>query len=227
MNKIQLLQVIAVLLVAQAATPAWAVNEYFPTWYVGLRGGVGAYGASDGGDNPLDDTDFDPGFNAGAVFGIKMPRAMLFPLNGLSAEVEVSRYWHHLDNNRTDLLPPIIIQSDGERALNTTAYMANAYYHFHFNTLFTPYIGGGIGMADVSLEQDPLTPAPTGREDSVGAWQAMIGLAFEPHPDSLTEWNLGYRYFTTDDPEFDDGLGGTTVLENRIHTLELGVRLRF
>lgn len=218
---------ISIAAAALLAPPAYAVNDYFPTWYVGVRGAVSTLKGSDLGTYPLPDTDWDPGFNVGATVGVAMPRAFVEPLAGLRLEGEISRYWHHIDNARTDFFFPIMIQSDGEREFTVTSYMINAYYYFPFNMLLTPYVGGGIGRADVELANDPVAPSPGDNEDSVAAWQAMIGLSFQNHPDALTEWNLGYRYFTTDDPEFDDGFGGTTVLENTIHSLELGLHLRF
>lgn len=202
-------------------------SDYFPTWYVGVRGNVNMMQGSDLGTYPLPETDMNPGFAVGAAVGVKMPRALIQPLAGLSFEGEVTRYWQQIDNNRTDFVFPIMIQSDGERDYDVTAYMVNAYYHFPTNTIFTPYIGGGLGVADVELARDPVAPQIGSNEDSVGAWQAMVGLTFEEHPEALTEWNVGYRYFTADDAEFADGFGGTTVIETEIHSLEAGMKMRF
>lgn len=223
----------ALLITLSLATPARAQytansnRDYFPTWYLGLRGSVNTLKGSDLGTYPLPETDYDPGFGAGVSVGVRMPRGLIEPLAGLSFEGEVSRYWQHIDNDRTDFYVPLMVQSDGERDFEVTAYMLNAYYHFPTNTLFTPYIGGGIGWADVTLENDPTAPSPGDDEDSVAAWQAMVGLSFEESPYSLTQWHVGYRYFTADDPQFDDGYGGKTVIDTQIHSLELGMKLRF
>lgn len=202
-------------------------SDYFPTWYVGVRGNVNMMQGSDLGTYPLPETDMNPGFALGAAVGVKMPRALIQPLAGLSFEGEITRYWQQIDNNRTDFVFPIMMQSDGERDYDVTAYMVNAYYHFPTNTIFTPYVGGGLGVADIELSRDPVATQIGSNEDSVGAWQAMVGLTFEEHPESLTEWNVGYRYFTADDAEFADGFGGTTVIETEIHSLEAGMKLRF
>ena len=202
-------------------------NDLFPTWYVGLRGSVNTMKGSDLGTYPLPDQDWDPGFSVGATAGVAMPRGMIFPLNGLRVEGEVSRYWHSIDNNRTDLIFPIMIASEGEREFTVTSYMINAYYYFPLKTMFIPYVGGGMGKADVELEADPIAPGVTTTEDSVAAWQLMAGLSFANSAESLTEWSLGYKYFTTDDPEFEDGFGGQTVIETEIHSLDLNVRWRF
>lgn len=202
-------------------------DDYFPTWYIGLHGSVNALKGSDLGTYPLPETDWNPGFAVGASAGVKMPRAFIQPLGGLSFEGEITRYWQQIDNNRTDLFFPLMAASEGERDYDVTAYMLNAYWHIPTNTLFTPYIGGGIGYANVELASDPVAPAPGTEEDDVAAWQAMVGLTFEEDPTALTQWHVGYKYFTTDDVEFDDGWGGTTVLETDIHSLEAGVKYRF
>lgn len=223
------------LLCVYAASIAPAHAQYmgrseadnFPVWYLGLRGSVNAMQGSDLGTYPLPETDWNPGFAVGAAVGVKMPRALIQPFAGLSFEGEITRYWQQIDNNRTDFFFPLMVASEGERDFDVTAFMVNAYYHFPTNTLFTPYIGGGIGVAQVELANDPVAPQPGDNKDTVPAWQLMLGLSFEEDPRALTEWNIGYRYFTTDDPEFDDGWGGKTIIENDIHSLEAGVRFRF
>lgn len=218
---------IAPISTAQAQYIGKSNSDSFPVWYIGLRGSINTLKGSDLGTTPLPDTEYDPGFGLGASVGVKMPRNFIEPLRGLSFEAEISRYWQKIDNNRTDLVFPIMIASEGERDYDVTAYMVNAFYNFPTNTMFTPYIGGGIGTADVQLQRDPVAPDQNGDdEDSVAAWQAMAGFNFEEDPRSLTQWHLGYRYFTTDDPEFDDGWGGKTIIETHIHSIEAGVKFR-
>lgn len=212
---------------AQAQYTGETPGDYFPTWYVGLRGSINTLKGSDLGTYPLPETDYDPGFAVGASVGVNMPRNFIQPIGGLSFEAEISRYWQKIDNNRTDFFFPLMVASEGERDFDVTAYMLNAYWHIPTNTLFTPYIGGGFGTAEVQLERDPVAPLQGDDEDTVAAWQAMVGLSFEEDPHSLTRWHVGYRYFTTDDPEFDDGFGGKTIIENEIHSVEAGVKFRF
>lgn len=212
---------------AQAQASARRSGDYFPTWYLGIRGNVNAMQGDDLGTNPLPKTSWNPGFGGGVAVGMKMPRALIQPLAGLSFEGEVSHYMQQIDNDRTTIVFPLMASSEGERDYDITSYMVNAYYHFPTSTIFTPYIGGGIGTADIELASANEAPAASGGEDTVAAWQAMIGFTFEEDPQALTEWNVGYRYFTTDDAEFDDGYGGTTVLETEIHSIEAGVKFRF
>lgn len=212
---------------AMAQYTGQSSDDYFPVWYIGLRGSVNTLKGSDLGTYPLPDTDYDPGFAVGASVGVKLPRAIHSPWPEVSFEAEVSRYWQHIDNDRTNLVFPIMLQSDGERAFDVTAFMANMYLNFQTNTMFTPYIGGGYGWAIAELERDPIAPIRGETQDEVPAWQVMVGLSFEEDPRALTQWNVGYRYFTSDEPEFDDGFGGKTVIDNTIHSLEAGVKFRF
>lgn len=221
-------------IIAAAAGPAHAQStgrssDFFPTWYLGLRGNVNAMQGDDLGTYPLPKTSWNPGFGVGASVGVKMPRALIQPLAGLSFEAEASRYWQQIDNDRTTLFFPLMAASEGERDYDVTALMVNAYYHFPTRTIFTPYIGGGIGTARVKLEPDPNPAATPGgkNSDTVAAWQVMLGLTFSEDPSALTEWNVGYRYFTTEETKFDDGWGGTTSLDTDIHMLEAGVKFRF
>lgn len=212
---------------AQAQAGARQSGDYFPTWYLGIRGNVNAMQGDDLGTSPLPKTSWNPGFGGGVAVGMKMPRALIQPLGGLSFEGEISHYMQQIDNERTTIVFPLMAASEGERDYDVTSYMVNAYYHFPTSTIFTPYIGGGIGTADIELASANEAPGASGGEDTVAAWQGMIGLTFEEDPSALTEWNVGYRYFTTDDAEFDDGYGGTTVLETEIHSIEAGVKFRF
>jgi opacity protein-like surface antigen len=196
-------------------------RDYFPTWYVGLRGSVNMLSASDSGNLPLKDTDGHPGFSGGAAVGINMPRALIEPIAGLSFEGEVMQYWQHVDGDSN------FLTASGDRNYEITTYMLNAYYNIPTNTLFTPYVGGGFGMADVQLDPDPNAPTPGNDEDSVAAWQAMVGLRFEENPRALTEWHVGYRYLSLDEPQFDNGYGGKTILDTQVHSLEAGVNFRF
>lgn len=208
------------------AAPAFAINEYMPSWYIGIRGAAGFMDGTDLGTNVDPATNLDVGYNAGATFGVGLPQAFVQPLSNLRFEVEASRYWQHIDNGLTNIIVPL--SSDSEREFTVTAYMANAYYFLPTGTVFTPYIGGGFGKATVELEADPNTVGSVDEEDKVSAWQGMVGFAVGANnPDATAEWNLGYRYFSADKPEFTNGAGGKTAVDQPIHSLELGVRWHF
>lgn len=73
------------------------------------------------------------------------------------------------------------------------------------HTIVVPYIGAGVGGADVIFDTDSFGPSPnnyvTGREnDVVFAWQAFAGLRFQLARN--LSLGVGYKYFATADPTF-------------------------
>jgi len=72
------------------------------------------------------------------------------------------------------------------------------------HTLVVPYIGAGIGGADVIFDTDNFSDGAdyvVGREnDVVFAWQAYAGLRFRLARD--LSLGIGYKYFATADPTF-------------------------
>jgi len=72
-------------------------------------------------------------------------------------------------------------------------------------TIVVPYIGVGVGGADVIFDSDMFGPSSsdfvTGREnDVVFAWQAFAGLRFRLARN--LSLGVGYQYFATEDPTF-------------------------
>ena len=90
--------------------------------------------------------------------------------------------------------------------------MVNGFYDVENKTPFTPYIGGGIGFANVDLDSE---------DDRVFAYQLGIGVGYAI--DEVITLDLGYRYFATSDPEF---LGGIKA-EYSSHNLLVGIRVTY
>jgi opacity protein-like surface antigen len=72
-------------------------------------------------------------------------------------------------------------------------------------TILVPYIGAGVGGADMVFDTDQFGPAPnnyvTGSEDDVVlAGQVFAGMRFLLSPNISLD--LGYKYFATGDPIF-------------------------
>jgi len=61
--------------------------------------------------------------------------------------------------------------------------------------------------------------------DTVFAYQMMVGAGYALTKQISLE--VEYRYFGTQDPEFDDGLGGTVEAEVSDHNLLVGLRILF
>ncbi len=93
--------------------------------------------------------------------------------------------------------------------------MANAYYDFNLDSNFVPYLSGGLGFADVSLDNFSTSANPYSPEDGLGlAWQLGVGLAYMLN--NAVAIDLGYRFMGI---MSDAGLLG--------HNFTLGARYLF
>ena len=108
------------------------------------------------------------------------------------------------------------------------SFMVNTYFDINTGTSFTPFIGGGIGFANIdaevtgTLEEDGevVLEGSEGDDDTVFAYQVIAGVAFAMTDNTFLD--LSYRYFATSDPEFGDIRG-----EYGGHNLMLGLRYSF
>lgn len=120
---------------------------------------------------------FDRGWGAMVVLGQQDEHLRL--------EVEAAYRRNDLDT---------VLDTDLDGKFNTISAMINGY--LHFDTLFHPFIGAGAGRA--RIEED-LREAGSER-DNVFAWQGLAGISFPMNPGWF---DIGYRYFATDEPEFN------------------------
>jgi len=119
--------------------------------------------------------------------------------------------------------------------VQTSSYMANAYYEFpEFRDWWiTPYVGGGVGVVSVAAEEiqvltsTPALAAGTVIDDSQAAlgWQIMLGTAI--HLSKRTTLDVGYRFFQTTEVELHDSSQASTTLSfDPMHYHNFDVRLR-
>jgi outer membrane protein OmpA-like peptidoglycan-associated protein len=129
--------------------------------------------------------------------------------NGFRFEGELG--YRDNDFNDTDSL-------DQGGSANVWSLMANGYYDFNRGGVVQPYVGLGVGMADVEIDGGDVLPAPevfVDGSDTVFAWQGMIGLGWQVAPQLTLD--LGYRYFSADGVEFD---GAIDLLQPTAFTAE-------
>jgi len=104
--------------------------------------------------------------------------------------------------------------------------MANAYYDLHNSTRFTPYIGGGLGMAHLEFPTG-LGYGNTSGTDNRFAYQGMLGVSYSPESLPATDWSLGYRYLGTSAPQFTSATGHISADSLKTNSVELGFRYHF
>ena len=84
--------------------------------------------------------------------------------------------------------------------------MVNAAWDFRTGTPFVPYIGIGVGMAHVALDNFAVAGRPlSNSSDTVFAYQPMVGVRY--HVTDAIAIGAEYRYFATVDPTFKDSTG--------------------
>lgn len=101
--------------------------------------------------------------------------------------------------------------------LSTWAGMGNIYFDIHTPSSVYPYIGAGVGLANVS-DGDV--------DDTAFAYQGMVGLAYRIR--SGTKLNLEYRYMAVPDVELP--ITGTAVslsADYQSHNVFVGIAIDF
>lgn len=116
--------------------------------------------------------------------------------------------------------------------LGALAFMANAFFDFHNYTPVTPYVGGGIGFANLNLSNTFATNASNQRllmyprdNDSVFAYQVGAGLDIALN--RRFSIDLGYRYFNTDWANFSRNSLTTSGIRFESHNATVGFRTKF
>ena len=97
-------------------------------------------------------------------------------------------------------------------AFSMLAFMGNVDYDFDTGSRWVPYIGGGLGLAIISIDTESAEGISFADDsDSVFAYQVGAGIGYEfplPEGRSVTV-SLDWRYFATQDPTFKGDLTGT------------------
>lgn len=148
---------------------------------------------------------FDTGFGATVGLGHEYG-------NGLRTEIELGYRSNDFDEVEVDGLGSGSVDGD----MTALSGMLNVYYDFLPKSIFTPFIGGGVGVANVEADADDIGS----EDDNVFAYQAAAGGTFAAS--EKLNIDLQYRYFATDDPEFDG-----EELEYTTHNIMLGLRYSF
>ncbi|MCC6469242.1 MAG: porin family protein [Alphaproteobacteria bacterium] len=127
---------------------------------------------------------------------------------------------------RTDLNANPTLNGD----LRIFTGFVNAMLDIDFGSPLQPFIGGGVGFANVRL--DNVTGNSRGNNfkladdsDTVLAFQAMVGVGYKV-TDMFTA-ELGYRFLTMNNPTFSGGGAGEFELGIDSHQLWLGLRVNF
>lgn len=154
-----------------------------------------------------------PGFNVGGSLGYKFPF-------GLRAEAEAS--WRRADADKLSS-GGISIDADGD--VSAATFFGNLWYDVPTGTPFTPYLGGGLGVAIISADISSFGIQIVDDDDTVLAWQFGAGLGYSISP-TVTVFG-DYRFVMTQDPSFVDTTNARFDSEYMAHNITAGVRVSF
>jgi opacity protein-like surface antigen len=192
----------------------------------------GWYGRGFAGYTHANDTDlisnvnleFEPGFNVGGALGYNW--GLMSQGIGLRYEAE----FMYRDTNVDKILiggSPIANRSKSGSA-STVSGMANLLFDIMPGQMLSPYVGGGIGWADLSLDRVRSgTQTVVNDSEGVFAYQALVGLNYDFNP----KWGMTaeYRYFATENAKFNvlppGGFNGNSLYGS--HNISLGVKYNF
>lgn len=169
-------------------------------WYVKGSGGASLMGDSAfSGSGQSHNVSFDTGLALAGTAG--------YDFDGFRIEAELGI--RENDVNTVDGL-----QAGGN--LKTSSLLVNALYDFENSSRLTPYLGAGIGGADVLANEIRVGNRTLDDSQVVLAYQLKAGIGWDLPKDVAL--SLDYSYFTADDPQFD---GVDAQYDN--HTLAFGL----
>lgn len=151
--------------------------------------------------------EFQPGYTFGGVFGYDFGQ------------------WIRIEGEIAYRENTLRTGSGDDPQAGTSVMMFNAFYDFYlFDNKFDVYFGGGLGAATAQLETFSL-----GRwmdeNETVFAYQLEAGVGY--NVTRLATFTVGYRYFDSDDPEFELSDGSLVTMGLSSHEILLKMRFRF
>ena len=112
-------------------------------------------------------------------------------------------------------------------AFSMLAFMANVDYDFDTGSRWVPYVGGGLGLAIISLDAESAEGESfVDDRDTVFAYQVGAGIGYEfplPEGRSITV-SLDWRYFGTQAPTFTGAVTGNEF-QTEISGHDIGIGL--
>jgi opacity protein-like surface antigen len=192
------------------------------------------------------DTSFKTGFvlggNAGVEWGngLRTELELAFRQNNSKKHAHLKTHFHShfLTYTTTTGEGGVTTLSTSDRSrdsqvpanlrLRAWSLMANAWYDFDLGLPITPYVGGGLGLAQVKISGDLAGHRLFEKNDSVFAWQVGAGASL-PISDAAKLF-LDYRYFSADNAhlKLEPGFhGGSINADFNSHSLLLGIRFNF
>lgn len=203
-----------------ASVQAEAADNYYVSGHVG---GSWFGGSESTGGGLSIENDFDMGYALAGAIGYRFG-------NGFRAEGEISYRQADIDTfNSVSAGGTSITLGDGlagDGDVSAFGFMANGAYDFNTGNAFTPYLMGGLGFANVSVNNAKVVNVLLADDsDVVFAYQIGAGVSYR-FSDKMSV-DASYRFMGTADPKFTDSAGGEFESELTTHTVMIGLRYDF
>jgi len=139
--------------------------------------------------------------------------------NGLRTEFELGY--------RTNDVDSVSGTATGSGDISAKSAMLNLLYDVDTGSRLMPYIGAGIGYAQVEYDVRPVGVGlnRVDDDDNVFAYQGIAGLSY--WVSEAVEVAAEYRYFATQDPDFRTSAGVPVEGEYDSHAALIGLRFNF
>jgi opacity protein-like surface antigen len=207
---------IKVLLVIAVVISLSSFAYSAPGFYAGGNVGIALLNDSDMSDSELPSNasiSADNGFSTGGFIGYSF-------MNNFRIEGELVYQGNDLDEME---LYDYDFDMTGD--ISSVALFANAYYDFNNSSRFTPFVGVGIGFANVEVNDTGIIIAGVNYDlgdddDTVLAYHLDAGVSYGINERFALD--VKYRYMETEDPDFS----GTEV-EYSSHNIYTGLRVSF
>ncbi len=196
MKKVLSAGIVCALLMLSSSVQAFACDECYCGFYGQVFGGANYLTDSDLEFRPTgvavahdDEFSHDFGWGIGAAVGHQWT-------GGWASEFEISYRNNDIDEHKD---AAATLPASG--CVDAWAFMVNGYHRYYGDCWdFVPYLGLGVGAARISLDNTSPADAIIDDEDTVFAYQAIVGVSY-----CVCEcWDLflEYRYLGTSNPEF-------------------------
>lgn len=184
-----------VLALALVAATCISANAYAAGsgFYAGVAGDLIIPHETDAKDNTgnTGTFSFNTGYGGGLVVGRKLQSNLRIEVEGTYRIAGISA----ADSNGTT----IQVDSDVE----ITTGMANMFYDFDMGSSVAPYVGLGLGYSNVTVTKGTSGNTLLWKSDSDNVFSYQLALGLLCKLDKNWDLDLGYRYFGTQEANFD------------------------
>jgi len=204
------------------ATTAMGQTAHKPGFYLGLEGGALFMQDSKSGFGRFTSADlsYERGLTAGATAGYDFGRFF-------RAEFEFNYKKANIDRLQTNFRGRAYT-SKNSGSIRSLNYMFNAYLQYPLSDYVVPYLGVGVGMADVKMDKICIFNCKGGSSSQhLLAYQIIAGMGVNISENVTLA--MDYRYSTTNKGRFETNLCCHPDLKTSIssHNVMVGLRYKF